>query len=94
MTQIKQRSAAEKRLTHDKSSSEKPQMSPGEKSMNAFTGVALMKESNHCTVHALTRLPALLHLNVFFSSYNSYLLLRKDSRRSFRVAVSGGEERF
>lgn len=60
----------------------------------AFTGFnsVLMKGGNHCAVHALmTRLSALLHLNIFLSSLNhSYLLLHRKSRRrcNFTVAVN------
>lgn len=55
-----------------------------------------MKESNHCTLRALTRLPACLHLNVFLSSLNRYLLPRKERKYSHRFAkaANGADDKF
>lgn len=68
-------------------------MSPREQSVSAFTGVALMKESNHCTLHALKRLPALLHLNVLLSSLNCYLLPHEE-RCYFADTVNSTDDKF
>lgn len=71
-------------------------MSPREQSASAFTGVALMKASNHRTLCALTTLPAHLRVNVFLSSLNHYLRPRKERKqpRRFGETANGADDKF